>query len=191
MAPKQNSDFFKNNIIILRDYHPYWIIPKVYKNPKIDDITYKIMDLKEETSHNHSKSVTFFTTVLSLELTNYIFNLDEIIAAIVPSHEKGKLSTGLRAIVRNLKQNYNIINEKNPLVRHTTIAKLSSGGDRSKEVHLGSICVDVNIDLKGRVVLLIDDVTTSGNSLIACTDLLYQAGASCVINIALAKTNHE
>jgi predicted amidophosphoribosyltransferase len=44
--------------------------------------------------------------------------------------------------------------------------------------------------IKGRRVLLLDDVKTSGNSLIACKELLLKAGAKEVVMVALGRTTH-
>lgn len=43
------------------------------------------------------------------------------------------------------------------------------------------------MDISGDVVLLIDDVTTTGNSLYACKEILLQAGADTVEMFALGK----
>ena len=90
--------------------------------------------------------------------------------------------------MRHIRQSYNIRNSRNPLLRHTTIEKLSHGGDRDEQVHLDSIRVVGNFIPKGAKVLLIDDVTTTNNSMNACAELLYDAGAGLVVKVALAKT---
>ncbi len=76
------------------------------------------------------------------------------------------------------------------LVRHKSIAKKATGGDRSIEVDLNSIRVEDADCIKGKRVLLLDDVTTSGNSLLACRRLLLQAGAADVKMVALGRTTH-
>ena len=43
------------------------------------------------------------------------------------------------------------------------------------------------LDISGDIVLLMDDVTTTGNSLYACKELLEQAGAGIVEMFALGK----
>ena len=43
------------------------------------------------------------------------------------------------------------------------------------------------IDITGDIVLLMDDVTTTGNSLYACKEILIQAGAEHVEMFALGR----
>jgi predicted amidophosphoribosyltransferase len=74
------------------------------------------------------------------------------------------------------------------LIRHTTINKLATGGDRSIEVHLNSIKVQNPNLIKDKRILLIDDVTTTHNSLFACKQLLLEAGAAQVYCLALGQT---
>jgi predicted amidophosphoribosyltransferase len=74
------------------------------------------------------------------------------------------------------------------LVRIKKIAKLAHGGDRSKNVHLESIEVRNPGLIKGRDVLLLDDVAKTGNSLEACAELLIKAGARSVECATIGKT---
>lgn len=76
--------------------------------------------------------------------------------------------------------------DKDVLIRHTDIDSLHSGGDRAVGVHLESI--KVNKTVKGKKIVLMDDVTTTGNSLLACKQLLMEAGAKEVIMFSFAKT---
>jgi len=55
-------------------------------------------------------------------------------------------------------------------------------------VHLNSISTLKKYVSRGAKTILLDDVTTSGGSLIACQQLLESAGAGEIIAIALAKT---
>ena len=47
-----------------------------------------------------------------------------------------------------------------------------------------------NIDLRGRTVILVDDVVTTGSSFADCTRLLISAGAARVICLCVAKTGN-
>lgn len=44
------------------------------------------------------------------------------------------------------------------------------------------------MDITGEIVLLMDDITTTGNSLYACKDILLENGAETVEMFALGKT---
>ena len=74
------------------------------------------------------------------------------------------------------------------LNRSRKIDKLATGGCRSKEVHFESIDVDHTMSVNGEFVLLMDDVTTTGNSLYACKDILINHGAENVEMFALGKS---
>lgn len=73
------------------------------------------------------------------------------------------------------------------LNRNKSIAKLATGGARNKEVHLHSIETVRDMDITGDIVLLMDDVTTTGNSLYACKAILLERGAQEVEMFALGK----
>ncbi|EAN6097978.1 TPA: phosphoribosyltransferase [Salmonella enterica subsp. enterica serovar Typhimurium] len=52
--------------------------------------------------------------------------------------------------------------------------------------------ISVVSDVKNKVILLIDDVTTTGGSMIACVNLLKSKGARTVLPLALLETaNYE
>ncbi len=74
------------------------------------------------------------------------------------------------------------------LQRYKKVEKKSNGGNRDINVDLNSIKVNNHHLLKGQTVLLLDDVTTTGNSFLSCETLLEQAGALRVVKLALGKT---
>lgn len=61
------------------------------------------------------------------------------------------------------------------------------GGDRSISGHMSTIRVKGG-NLRGRNVLLLDDVKTTGGSLSACFYLLESAGAGVTIPLSLLET---
>ena len=189
MAKKRYSDKeIRETLFYLRDYHKWWLIRGILRNPKADNLTKAVLNLKDETHSKHGRAVKLFSGLLEEFLEDVINEDEEIYAAYVPSHEAGKKSAGLGSVLTNVSKSYNIANSKNLLYRHKTVPKLSHGGNREKDVHLNSIRVFKNAIPKGAKVLLIDDVTTSSNSLLACEELLYASGAGLVISVALTKT---
>ena len=62
--------------------------------------------------------------------------------------------------------------------------------DRST-IHFKTIRVNSSHIFKDRTVLLLDDVTTTGNSMHACSQLLMQNGASKLFKLSIWKTNHS
>lgn len=58
-------------------------------------------------------------------------------------------------------------------------------GARAENVH-GVYRALVQTSLRGKAVLLVDDIVTTGATLCACTEVLLQAGAACVVCAAVA-----
>ena len=157
------------------DYHPYRRHGE--KNPNFNAYSGFLLDLKE----NQAGAVERFRQFLEGLLA------PDIPVAIVPSHDPAKTTSGLRTLGEMLAAS-DRIDAASCLVRTMKIDKLATGGDRSIQVHLNSIVVQ-NVQLiQGRDVVLLDDITTSGNSLEACRQLLMKAGAARVQKLALAKT---
>jgi predicted amidophosphoribosyltransferase len=141
----------------------------------------RILDLKE----SKPGGIKYFADYLAPKL-----NVSEAIA-VVPSHNANKGPGGLHALVSKLLETKcDIADASQTLVRHTTIPKLATGGDRNKNVHLDSIHVPDNSTVVGKRVLLLDDVLTSGNSMLACCEILLGAGAAKVVCLALGKTTY-
>lgn len=74
------------------------------------------------------------------------------------------------------------------LIRTKEIEKLATSGSRGMDVHMDSIEVNPRVSISGEVILVVDDVTTSGNSLYVCRDILLRNGASRVAMLALGQT---
>ncbi|MCG3132821.1 MAG: hypothetical protein FLDDKLPJ_03687 [Phycisphaerae bacterium] len=175
---------FKGEIAHLVEYHPYWIYDGGSKtrNPAADQNTYLIMDLKGTNTSKRATAVRHFVGELdSLVASNVAFT-------VVPSHDPAKLTTGVRLLAQALAERKNRVDATACLVRHTLVDKKSGGGDRSLAVDLRSIRVEQPELLTGGRVVLLDDVTTSGNSFEACRRLLLKAGAAEVQCLAVGKT---
>ena len=71
--------------------------------------------------------------------------------------------------------------------REKSIEKLATGGARDTWVHMQSITTADDMNIQGDVVLLMDDVTTTGNSLYVCKEILLDKGAEKVEMFALGK----
>ncbi|MBU1802329.1 MAG: phosphoribosyltransferase [Actinobacteria bacterium] len=114
---------------------------------------------------------------------------DGCAVAVVPSHSQGLTESAVRRLARAVASEGGRTDATPCLWRTRTISKLSRGGDRRQEVHLESVVVRERHLIEGRRVVLLDDVTTSGGSFLACRDLLLNAGAQSVECLALAKTH--
>lgn len=115
---------------------------------------------------------------------------------MVPSHEKGLQYSGIRILAHRLLAYTHpedigssvIIDGTNVLERTKTIEKKTDGGMRDIDYELSSLAVRDAHLIKGKQVLLLDDVTTTGTSLSAGKRKLLQAGAKIVIPLALGET---
>ena len=63
----------------------------------------------------------------------------------------------------------------------------TSGRVMDPNVEMKSLVLE-NHNIKNKNILVIDDITTTGTSLIACKTLLLRAGAKNVVCLALGKT---
>ncbi len=107
---------------------------------------------------------------------------------VVPSHDPAKQRGPLHELAAKLVGKMGRTDASSCLVRHTLIPKLATGGDRAKQVHLDSIRIEHPELIRGKSVLILDDVTTSGGSIGACMDLLRVAGAVDVRALCIGKT---
>lgn len=169
-------------ITSLGEYHPWgW-----HKETGGDSSNYpthsgKILDLKDKSA----SGLSYFFDYMSDKVKT------ATAIAVVPSSDASKgPNSGVHALADRLCDKLGLTNAGACLVRHTSIAKKATGGDRSIEVDLNSIRVEDNSLIKDQSVLLLDDVTTSGNSLLACRRLLLKAGAKEVKMVALGRTTH-
>ncbi len=163
----------------LGDFHSY----KQHKDmggtsANYDKYSKRIFDFKE----NSQKVVEAFAAIIDPLLAS------DFSVCVVPSHEAMKTTGPLYNLARILCAKNNRVNATGCLVRNKTIQKLSHGGNRDISTHLNSIIPMQTTLISGKRVLLLDDVSTTGNSLTACRTILVRAGAAGVWSLALAQT---
>ncbi len=112
---------------------------------------------------------------------------DETIC-VIPSHTASSTNlSGIAVLARKLAADGRV-DKVDFLIRKSTIEKLATGGEHDVAIQMSPIGINENLSVEGDVVLLVDDVTTSGNSLLACKDILLSNGASRVAMFALAQS---
>lgn len=182
--------YFKTEIIIpetivhLGTYHPYWLDKSLrIKNSKFDSFSSAILDFKQNNQKLIAELHRHLSKILS---TNFCI-------CMVPSHIQSKTNdnTPLSILSKKLVKSNNLIDGTNCLIRTNTINKLSNGGCRDINIHLDSIIVQNPEIIKDNNILVIDDITTTGNSLYACKQKLLEAGAKNVVMLAIAKTAND
>ena len=151
------------------------------------NLTDRILALKrgDEAGYCQGSEVDYFSYRLESE---YLDLNSEAFIVIIPSHDPCKPESGILSVAKKLSRNRNFVNATKCLRRKYFITKLSSGGDRSLNTQLDSLELTNSELIKGNNILLLDDVTTSGNSLKAGEILLKKSGASSVVLLALGRT---
>ncbi len=174
------------SVLHVREYHPYWLPGRV-RNPEFRDEDGRVLDLKCNVASGVAAAARDFARVLRPMLLPA-----RTVLAVVPGHQVSltNRNSPLGRVVASLVDEIGprFLDGSDVLVRHHTIEKLVTGGERGPEVHTGSIRVARPELVAGRCVIVLDDVTTTGNSLGACRALLREAGATRVGALALART---
>jgi hypothetical protein len=167
----------EGRVVLCGYYHRYWN-PDRTKNQAFDMFSGRILDVKEK----KEKGIDYFFRQLDDEICK------DVTICVVPSHTEGKNNeSGIAMLARRLASNGRI-DKVDYLIRKKTIDKLAYGGSRDIRVQLESLGVNEHMTIEGDVVLLVDDVTTSGASLEACKEILLDYGARRVAMLALGQS---
>lgn len=156
-------------------YHPY----HGGNNPNFDGFSSEILKVK-----NMDGGIM----IEAYHALNEWFDADGFSIVTVPSHDPAKRSSGIKIIASLLCSDGKRIDATDCLVRKVKINKAAHGGNRNVLIHKNSIELQRPELIIGKDILLLDDVTTTNNSLIACMDILLKAGAQNVFPFALAQT---
>ena len=138
-----------------------------------------------------TKLINAFNAERQWPLKRFFALLDPILEphiaiAVVPTHLGYQAFWPTRTLARQLAEQ-NRIDATSCLVRHTTIRRITFGGPSTRTLHRQTIRVENPHLVAGRSVLLLDDITKSGASLMACRELLLEAGATLVQPMALGR----
>lgn len=173
-----------HKIYHLVDYYPHGATPNT---TFVADANKHIKKMKTEQSY--CKSVEFFIKMFcKLDLRGWVWSF-------VPSSDPRKTDTGTRAIVTKLNDSYSgwevrAIERKTKIITST---RNSAGFIIEKHTttiaqHKETLRL-TGLNKNGfRNIVLIDDVVTSGSSMIACKELLKENGAKEVMMIGLGCT---
>lgn len=165
-------------IYFLGTYRPYRMEDGSV-NPNFDKaFSGRVLDVKD----GETRGIDHFTPLLETIVPA------NVAVASMPSSDAATTTNGIRRVAQIVAQTKGRIDATACLVRHTSIPKAATGGPREVQMHLDSIRVDHRELIHGRQVVVLDDITTSGASLVAARTLLMQVGAAGVAPLALAKT---
>jgi phosphoribosylpyrophosphate synthetase len=111
-----------------------------------------------------------------------------LVICVIPSHEKGLEMTPTRLLAKELCNNKRI-DGTTCIIRKYTIQKKHGGGGRNLIDEMNSLIIENEQIIKGKIIVLFDDIITTGTSMEACIQLLRQAGAKKVFGLAIAQTS--
>lgn len=166
-----------NGILYVDVYHPYRL-EDGKKNPAFNSFGGKVLDLKDK----KPQAISYFYNILN----KCIPHDSNVSIVVVPSHDPAKNESGILSLARKLSPK--TVDVASCLVRTKKINKLAAGGTRSVRVHLRTIKLQNAHMIEGKHIILLDDVTTTGNSLLACKQILQKAGPKEITMIAIGKT---
>ncbi len=174
--PRHNDT---NCVFALGEYRPYRSADGAALNPEFDEFSRQILRLKRRDQN----AIRYFRAELDPLLGS------GFAIAVVPGHQAGEetpMADVAKALVRRGR-----FDATTALLRHTSIEKLSKGGQRSSQYHLETTRVSGPEFIYRRRILLLDDIATTGNSLQACRQLLLEAGAASVKCAVLGRTSRQ
>jgi hypothetical protein len=176
---RNHARYWGDWLAVFGDYKP-WGVHRQGGGTRDDYPPYsgRILDLKD----GNADAVAHFKAQIEPELPN------GIAIAVVPGHDPAGSGKGLKALAAELAKGGGRVDASGALVRTQKITKLAHGGDRNEEVHLKSVGIANASLIKGKDVLLLDDVCKTGNSLRACEKILRDAGARSVECATIGKT---
>lgn len=169
----------KGEIVFLEDYHP----KRNGNNPFFNDFCINILNLKG----GFEVDINYFANRLAKLFDNSAF----LLCTVPSSTANPQNNNGVAKLARKLTQiKPNIKDGTNYLIRNKSIPKAHLGGARDIQLHLDTIIVNNLYFAYNIPILILDDVTTTGSSLIACKKLLlkYSKDVTCM---ALGHTTNE
>ena len=183
-----------------REIDKYMINFEPYRdgtNPKHDYDSQTLVYLKRDTVYDLRRRDDFcdrinkwFSEYLQ-SVIKEVGKASSIVLLTVPGHEKdSQPKEFMRDTICDVLQNFADV-KIGHLRRKETVQKSTEGGPRYESTHCNSIEVVDSELVKGKTVIIIDDVWTSGSTLRACASLVENAGASDTKMIAVGKTVPE
>lgn len=168
------------------------------KNAKFNKHSGRILSIKDHTDRGHANAVRHFNDMLLDIVKTWQLppksplSGPQVGIVIVPSSTLGKVSVGLETLMEKLCQadeRFQLL--RGVLVRRVSVPKAATGGPRSVELHKNTIICNPDL-LHTRIVMLVDDVISTGRSMVACCELIQNADpGTTVFGLALGHTTHD
>lgn len=174
--------------LYLIDYHPY----RGGTNPNHQGDSQTLVYMKSGYNIAEDRKANFLlniSTWLKGGVKSLIDQNKIVVIAIAPGHGMNSPTGFMHGIVQALAQQYpgNIIDGGHQLIRTMDVLKsATTPGLRSVERHRGTI--GINADNTGKVVIILDDIWTSGSTLNACKEVMSTTGPVDIRLFAIGKT---
>ena len=158
------------------------------RNPDFDDYSSTILGLKK----CDADAIDYFSGRLKTFLTHHRQD-ENVICLVVPRSDESKGNSGCHYVAfRVAKQLSWVQFHSTGIRRKTPIKSLHEGGDRTIATQINSLTFQPwpnQSSDKKNIILIIDDVTTTGNSLTACSTLVkFHNPDSEIIQLAFGQT---
>ncbi|WP_103654440.1 phosphoribosyltransferase [Agarilytica rhodophyticola] len=174
-------DLYKSiPIVAMGNYYPV-------SSGSVDIHSRQILDFKD----GKDEAVSVFSNKLITYLRGKGLGRQPVFVATIPSSTHGRSHAGFAKLIKNLSFEFSVQNpDYNLILRTKTKLAAHKGGSRRKEDALASTAIPIDIARKigGRSVILLDDITTTTNSIKAGIDVLTDAGALVRIAVVLGRT---
>ena len=116
---------------------------------------------------------------------------ETVVISVAPGHQANDNTSFMYRLVNEfIAQNIDLplVDGRGVLVRWQTIPKQSAPGSiRNEDTHRNSIIIQ-GVDISGKVVIILDDVWTTGCTLRVCKEKILEAGAKVVKMLAIGRT---
>jgi len=157
-------------------YHPVSI--RREPNPNHTRISRLIIRLKDKNNDAIQKIVD--------EIIGKLPVIDMICS--IPSSNACETQNGIRLASQIISKQLGIVDGTECLIRATSRDRSCAGNRSSIDSHMKTMALQNQHLIKGRRILLLDDVTTSGATLVAGAQMLKMGGAALVSKYALGAT---
>jgi predicted amidophosphoribosyltransferase len=165
-----------------------WALGKYHARQQLGDVrsrtreSLKHTDMISSLKRGQREAVEYFSDYLDRVLGN------SLSISIVPSSNPNYPNKGLIGLVRKLTARNR--QDASSCLRRFQEVYPSHLGEWRTDVsrHLNSILVENEHLIANRVVLLLDDIVTTGTSMLSCKKLLLERGVSKVMSLALGKS---